>query len=172
MSLDNSKIIVNVTIKNYHVTTYSQEQLSFSGAISGTLSNKYSTRVSKGVNISLWQNGQILDIPQNPQSSYHENISGRDVDFIFEHLAPGQYEVMAEYRDSGKYTDNVSVFVNNEMVSTNITLTRLTPHVGTPSPAPSTSPTAIPANTPTPFPGVIMILLSIGVAALLILKPK
>ena len=115
--------IVNITLIGYHLPTITPEQQSHTGAITGNLltaSGLYAT----GVNISLWRDGQLVDRSDNPQSSFKRNYSGAEIDYLFEHLAPGNYTVMAEYSAGEDYNDTVVVDVDTSPMRADIILSR------------------------------------------------
>lgn len=104
--------IVNITLKGYHQPTFSPEQLSYTGAIVGEIRSVPGYHA--GANLSLWQDGRMVKMPNNPQSTLDYYYLGKRVDYLFEHLAPGNYTVMAEYRGDGyygNYSKTVSVDV-------------------------------------------------------------
>ncbi|HMK46603.1 MAG TPA: hypothetical protein VK436_08255 [Methanocella sp.] len=94
------------------------------GAIAGTLRTAFGYEVS-GINVSLWQDGKMVDRPDNPQSSSQRNLSKTSVDYIFDHLAPGHYIVMAEYFEGGDYNDSVTVDVSSEPMRADILLSNI-----------------------------------------------
>ncbi len=161
-TLDIATNNVNITIKGYDVPVLSQVQLSYGGAITGTLLGRYGTRVI-GVNVSLWQDGQIVKMPKNPQSSFRRNVSGREVDYLFEHLTPGEYQVMAEYAAPFTSNDSVTVNVSNGLATADIVLSQL--YLTPPPTLPPES--TLPTPVPSPAPGIAAVLPSIGVAILI-----
>lgn len=79
--------IVNITLVGYHVPTLTQEQLSYSGSISGTLRNAIGTAIP-ATNVSLWQDGRIVNRGDNPQSSMEHNFSGKALIIYLNTLHP------------------------------------------------------------------------------------
>lgn len=155
--------VANVTLSGYHVPILTPEQLNRTGGVAGTIRGTDGTRVY-GVNVTLWQNGDMVERPGNPQLAETRNVSGREVDYLFDHLVPGQYQVVVLYDGIERGTENVSVNVTDRLVMTDITLSRLRfpPHlIGTPSPPPSPSPSTDSADT-------VLVVSSIGVAAALV----
>jgi hypothetical protein len=124
------------------------------------------------VNVSLWLNGQIVNVPGNPQ------IVSRN--YSFGPLIPGQYEVRAVMKHFEQFPAARSVNVSNNTVTVDIKLPfywtqvaptsppTLSPTLVTLTLTPTPMPTSKPSNTPAPSPGMIANLLSIGVAFLLI----
>ncbi len=96
-----STFVVNITLKGYYRPTFSPEQLSYAGAIAGEIRSVPGYHA--GANISLWRDGRMVKMPNNPQSTFDYYYSGHGVDYLFEHLAPGNYTVMAEYHGDGNY---------------------------------------------------------------------
>jgi hypothetical protein len=142
------KIMVNVTLEGYRVPALTQEQLSYTGGIAGTLRTYWGYGMI-GVNMSLWKKGLLVKMPKNPQASYARDLNGSKIDFLFEHLAPGQYQVVAEYHSPDTYYENVTVNVTDHIESVDIVLSKV-------------------LNRHTPSPGIAMVLLSIGIAMLLV----
>lgn len=111
---------VNVTLKGYHVPTLTPRQQAYTGAVLGEIRTGHGYYTS-GVNVSLWQNGRIVDMPDNPQASLGRNYSGNRIDYMFEHLAPGRYTIMAQDMESN---ETVTVDVGNIPMRADIVLTR------------------------------------------------
>jgi hypothetical protein len=155
------KIMVNVTLEGYRVPTLTQEQLSYTGGITGTLKTYWGYGAG-GVNMSVWQNGQLVRMPKNPQASYGRNLNGSKIDFLFEHLAPGQYLVVAEYRSPDINTENATVNVTDHTEIVDMVLSKILNRVATtPSPPPSPSPSTTGLDT-------LLVLSSIGIVAMLV----
>ncbi|BAI61590.1 conserved hypothetical protein [Methanocella paludicola SANAE] len=170
-------IPVNVTLKGYHVPTLTPQQQAYTGAIVGEIRTAHGYNTS-GVNVSLWQYGHMVDLPDNPQASLGRNYSGRKVDYLFEHLAPGNYTVMAQDFESN---ESVTVGVGDHPMRADIVLTRslhqpygwadvsFSPTVGEflPSAFPPSN-----SNKPAPTIPLLMVLFTIGVVAYIIQKNK
>jgi hypothetical protein len=157
------KIMVNVTLEGYHVPVLTQGQLSYTGGITGTL-RTYWGYGAAGVNMSLWQNGQLVTIPDNPQASHGRDWNGSEIDFLFEHLAPGQYDVLAEYYSPFRYVENSTVTVGDRIEMIHIVLSHILNSITTtPSPTPPAVST-LPTSRPAPFPGIAAVLISLGIA--------
>jgi len=147
-------IMANLTLSSYHIPTLPKEQQLYTGTITGTLRTAFGYGAS-GINVSLWQNGRMVDRPDNPQSSSQRNLSGMSVDYIFDHLTPGHYTVMADYFAGGDYNDSVIVDVSSEPMRADILLSNIwsrpygfpivtfTPTVGKLLESPSLAPAAI-----------------------------
>lgn len=140
-------IMANVTINGYHVPKFTQEQLSYNGAIAGTIRGTSGSNVTQA-NVSLWEDGQMVDMPGNPQASSATNFSGRTVDYAFDHLAPGHYTILVQYYRYDNYTDTSSVDVGNETVMADIISRQVMPSTPTPISTPDASST--PEAKPTP----------------------
>lgn len=121
---DTKVMTVNITLNGYHQPTYSPEQLSYTGAITGNLMTASGMKV-RGINMSLWQDGKLVNMPYNPQSSFERNFSGARVDYLFEHLVPGHYTVMAEYHTGGDYNDTVALDVGASPMRADIVLSQM-----------------------------------------------
>lgn len=115
--------MVNVTLSGYHPPTFSPEQLSYTGAIVGEIRTVHGYR-AVGINVSLWQDGLMVKILNNPQSSMDLNYSGKTIDYVFEHLAPGRYTVRAEYFAGDDFNDTVNVDVGARPMRADIILLR------------------------------------------------
>lgn len=165
------KVMANVTLDGYHVPVLIPEQLSYTGAISGTIVGKYGVRMS-GANVSLWRDGQIVKMPKNPQANHIRNVSGREVDYVFEHLAPGRYQVMVEYAAPHVQNESVSVDVGDNATTADIVLMELylSPPTIIPTPSASPDPVSGPSTSPAPAPspGIFALALSTGMAVILV----
>jgi hypothetical protein len=150
--------VANVTIPGYHVPVFTPEQLNLTGGAAGTIRYADGTR-AYGVNVTLWQNGDMVERPGNPQLSKTRNVTGREVDYLFDHLAPGQYNVVVESNAALKETESVPVNVTDSLAVTDLVLSH--PY----SPVPPGPGTATPS---TPGPCTLLVLSSIGVAAVLV----
>jgi hypothetical protein len=147
-------ITINCTINGYRVPSFSPEQLSYTGAITGTVYETSGQVMTDGANVSLWQDGQMTKMPGNPQV-------GTGSTFLFEHLPPGRYEVRAAMQ-------YVRVFRNNSAkVSVNVSNGSVTADIELPFAAPQPPPTLPPTPVPSPSPGVAMAMLSLGIGILL-----
>lgn len=153
---------VKITLQGYRVPVFSPEQLSYTGAIAGTLRGYYNLRTS--VNVSLWRDGDMVRMPGNPQMSKSRNFYGREVDYLFEHLPQGRYQVVAAYTFGGNFTDNVTVDVGGDVAMADILLSHVIKYP--PTIFPMTTP--VPSSTPgaASFPGFPVIIMTI-VAAIL-----
>lgn len=127
---------INITLIGYHRPTLTPEQLAYTGSISGVIRSAYGPGI-ENVNVSLWQNGRMLNTPDNPQSSLRRTYLGKDVDYLFEHVAPGQYTIRADYDNPSQYYDTISVDVGKDAVTAEILLSHVMP--SRPSSAPTTS---------------------------------
>jgi hypothetical protein len=155
--------VANVTLSGYHVPVLTPEQLNLTGGVAGTIKGVSGVRLY-GVNMTLWQNGEMVEMPGNPQLAETRTIAGREVDYLFEHLAPGQYQVVVEYYAPQREMEKVSVNVTDGMVPADIILSHLLlvqpPDMGTPTPSPAAGPDSLP------------VLSAIGLAVLLIVAFK
>jgi hypothetical protein len=156
LNFNDKTIVVNVTVTGYHVPSFSPEQLSYTGAITGTVYETSGQDMTAGANVSLWQDGRLVKMPGNPQLGVGSN-------YLFEHLAPGQYEVRAAMQYVRVFRNNsanVYVNVSDSKVTADIVLPFTAPQM--PPPTPSPTPRA------SPWAGIAVVLLSMGVAILLI----
>jgi hypothetical protein len=163
---------VNVTLKGYHVPTLTPDQLTYTGAIAGEI-RTYHGFYTEGVNVSLWRDERIVELPDNPQFSLGRNYSGQKIDYLFEHLAPGRYTVRAIGYDSD---ENVSVDVGDRTMRADIVMSQFFhqpagvpdisfyPTVGDFSVSSTSKPT-------TDLPAII-VLFVIGIIAYFMLKNK
>lgn len=150
--------------------TYAQstvEMINYSGEITGSIKD-LSGQYLSGVNVSLWQNGQILKSPENPQ------LASRN--YSFGHLAPGQYELSAVMIHFEQFAYTKSIEVKNDTVTMDIVIpfywTQIAP---TQQIIPTISKiTSIPdlSVTPAPLPGImeIVITISIGIICIKFIK--
>jgi hypothetical protein len=160
LTFNDKTVLVNVTITGYHVPSFSLEQLSYTGAITGTVYESSGQDMTAGANVSLWQDGLMVKIPGNPQVGIGSN-------YMFEHLPPGQYEVRAamQYARVFRYNSaKISVNVSNSKVTADIELPFAAPHL-----SPTLLPTSMPSSSPSPSPspGVAMVMLSLVIGILL-----
>ena len=179
---DTRVITLNITLSGYHQPKFTPEQLSRTGIIAGEVRTAMGFR-TLGVNVSLWQDGEIVKMPNNPQSSMDLNYSGKTVDYIFEHLAPGRYAVRAEYFAGDDYNDIVTVNLDTRPMRADIVLSHahmwpsgipipsFTPTVG-PFNALDQNTTALPSTYPRASPAqpVLIIFFVIAVVAFLVYK--
>jgi hypothetical protein len=153
----------NVTLAEYHVPVLTPQQRNLTGGIAGVITGENGT-AWPGVKVTLWQGGNVVLVPGNPQKPVARSVEGREVNYQFDHLAPGQYTVVFEYRGLENETKNISVNVTDRPVMADIVLSNLIPVVplndATPSPPPS--------PLPTTGPDTLLILSSIGAAFLVI----
>lgn len=106
----NRSITVNITLKGYHKQSlFSAKRLSYTGAIVGDIWNN--TGYKTAARISLYQDGQLLSEPNNPQFAMGRNGSGKHVDYRFMHLAPDNYTVQVD-SPNGNGTVSVDVGVD------------------------------------------------------------
>lgn len=159
-----SETAVNVSLKGYKVPVFNSTQISYTGAITGSVyDGSHGLRVA---NVTLWQSGQMLKVPKNPQRS----LPGT---YQFEHIPPGQYEVRAEACDvaGNWHNSSISVTVVDTPVQADVVLStmagsQLPPN--TPTPAPSPDNTSEQPDSTTPFPETGDVLLAITIAALIV----
>ncbi len=179
-----SHIIVNITLDGYYQPTFTPDQLSYNGVIVGDIRDIHGYNNWR-YDVSLWRDGHLVIMPNNPQTCGIHNYSGTQVDYIFEHLAPGGYTVMVSYL-TYYYNDNVSVDIDTRPMRADILLSReptvpdplpdisFTPTVGefVASTQASLSATALPCTAPRPTPALpgIIVILVIGSTAILLHK--
>lgn len=168
---------VNVTLNGYRVRAFSEKELAYTGGITGIIQDDYSEkdgRVLPHACVSLWQDGRPADTPKNPQMSGNAMIAPATGNYLFEHLAPGQYQITVEVADIAGVKHNITkeATVRPGLVYVSFLFGYLLP------PMPSTlRPTATPVNgsdvaasaapglapssMPAPFPGApsVMVLI-------------
>ncbi len=144
--------MVNITLSGYRVPTLTPGQRANTGAIIGNIKSRYGYG-GGGINVSLWRDEILVRLPDNPQTSFRRDYSGKEVDFVFEHLPPGNYTVMATYYAGGRYDETVSVDVGTGTVTADIMLMHEPP-----------PPLA------TPAPSGLFVLIVMGSAAFLVFK--
>jgi protocatechuate 3,4-dioxygenase beta subunit len=105
--------LVDITLKDYHAPSLSPTQMAYTGGITGNITDLQGI-LADDTNVTLWQNGQVVRIPMNPQISY------RNGTYLFEHLAPGEYQLTSEVQ--GHKGLPVSVNVTNNTVNVNLTI--------------------------------------------------
>jgi hypothetical protein len=136
----------NVTLAGYYVPVLTWEQRNLTGGIAGVITGVNGT-VWPGVKVTLWQGGDVVQMPGNPQLSSAMMVDGRGVNYTFDHLAPGQYTIVFEYRGLDNETKNVSVDVADRPAMADVVLTNVIPVVplndATPSPTPAAGPDAL-----------------------------
>ncbi len=129
----------NVTLSGYHLPVLTPEQLNLTGGVTGTIRGTDGTRIY-GVNVTLWQNGEVVEMPGNPQLAETRLVAGQEVDYLFDHIAAGQYQVVALYDAPTRERENVTVNVTDGLAKADIVLSHLllqSSHlIGTPSPCP------------------------------------
>lgn len=119
---DTKVITANITLNGYHQPTYSPEQLSYTGVVAGEIRGNQG--YPAGANVSLWRDGQMVKMPGNPQYTLERNYSSQRVDYLFEHLAPGNYTVMAEYWNGCNYSETMSINVGTRPMRADMVLPR------------------------------------------------
>ncbi len=163
-------ITTDISLVDYHGPAWTQEQLSSTGAITGTVLDSFERTVPFSL-ITLKQNGQAIDIPDNPRYAYSNGT------YFFRYLLPGQYQVEAEIK--GHKSTPVNVTVGNGTSNADITLqdydlvkaTYLEMSQMTPTPVPTPASVSI-TPRPTPSAGIPVILVSMAVASAFILKSR
>ena len=175
---DSQVISVNITLSSYRQPTYSSEQLSYTGAVAGEIRGDQGYPAS--ANISLWQDGQMVKMPDNSQDTLERNYSGQRVDYLFEHLAAGNYTVMAEYWNGDNYSETISISVGTRPMRADMVLHRtkmipygwteisFTPTIGE-FLAPGAN-SATPGSKPTPALPWFIVLIIIGSMACFLLR--
>jgi hypothetical protein len=180
---------VNVILDGYHERSFSTKELALTGGITGVIQANDSAeqgRILSHVYVTLWQDGQLVDTPKNPQNSGNGMITQTTGNYLFEHLAPGYYDVMVETIDLAGVNHNMtkSTTVGRNVVNVSFLLTgmifltnpSLLPPTATPGPAmvisESPLPTQTRSGTPAPFPGLTIILTALGIAALFVYRHK
>jgi hypothetical protein len=146
-------VAINITLDGYHVPTLTSSQLANTGAIIGKISSQFG--YGSG-NVSLWQDGQLVTLPDNPQMSFRRSYAGKGVDYVFEHLPPGHYTVKVLYHAGPTdQEDAIPVDVGTGIVTADIMLTHM-----------------IPLPRPTPaLPGLVTLLM-IGLVTYYLLNKK
>ena len=175
---DTQVMTVNITLSGYHQPTYPPAQLSYTGAVAGEIRGNQG--YPAGANISLWQDGQMVKMPYNPQYTLERNYSGQRVDYLFEHLAPGNYTVMAEYWNGYNYSENISIRLGTHPIKADMVLPRtkmipygwteisFTPTIGE-FPAPGANSTTL-GSKPAPALPWFIVLIVIGSVACTLLR--
>ena len=173
-----SKIPVNVTLTGYFVPQYSSLELVYTGAITGKTYDKKFNSIPH-VTVSLWQNDTLVKIPKNPQRSSKGNWTNDGI-YLFEHIAPGQYQIIVEASDSASrvYKNNTWVIVSNTTVKADLgiidfPMNYLPTNLLTPHPSVTAVATQNPTETPTPTPSPaalspILVLPAIFLAAIIV----
>jgi hypothetical protein len=122
--------------------------------------------------VKLLLDGQLFDIPRNPQQSNSDNITdqyGTVGRYQFMRLPYGQYLIVAEMPDASGtvHRSNLSVNVNANTVTADIVLADLVNvATGTPSPLQASS---VPPPTPPREPcGLGLVIPIIGISVLMI----
>jgi hypothetical protein len=166
--------IVNITMSGYRVPVLSEEQLAYTGGVTGVVLDN-SGIVLNGINVSLWQNDQLVSIPSNPQIA---SLDGNR--FLFTNLSPGHYELFANTMSTSlppSYVDDAYVDVYNSTVTMNITMHNYTylnmnPPSTPPDFTPPPSPCPSPSLPPSPFPDGLLTLLVVSAVTLICLHEK
>lgn len=143
------------------------------GAIIGNIGSQYGHGSG---NVSLWQDGKLVPLPDNPQMSFGRDRAGKDVDYAFEHLSPGHYTVNVAYHPGPTdEEDSIPVDVGTDVVTADIMLTHMPPM---PLPTTYTPPSSQPTtNVPSPsqatsaLPGSVALLV-IGVVTYYLANKK
>lgn len=175
VEVGNSTVTANLMVQGYIEMippsptpgpTLTPEQLTYKGAITGFVFDNNGGRITNAM-VRLWENGQEVQIPDNPQKTNPGLKSTNRDDFLFEHLAPGTYQITA---DIGMVpSPSIIVTVGNSTAIANITITdSMALSIATNLSATSESVTP----SPTPLPGIIIGLLSIAIAAAYVLKSR
>lgn len=163
----NDTISVNLVLKNYHVPVLTPEHMSYMGEITGTIYDQNSVTIPSA-NVSLWQNGELLIIPKNPQYAYSNGT------YRFEHIAPGQYQLTAE--EEGHVSSPATVTIADTMIKVNITIADyawLPPGWLPPGPPMTTNVTLVSDRPkPTPAAGILTLLLFLIVAVAYVRKSR
>lgn len=167
---------IDFHLGEYPFTFYPEVDRSNAGAITGFING--SRGLASGVNVTLMQGGNVVSMVRNPQISSDRVIPEDGGNYLFEHLARGQYRVVIEtIGEFGEpcraykavYVDNETQVVSFEIPS-NVTSDQATPvpsirpaPTATPMPpaASEVSPAAIPSDVPVATPAPISELMSI-----------
>lgn len=113
-------ITVNITLTGYHKQSlYSSKKLSYTGAIVGDIWDASGGKTA--ARISLYQDGQLMDEPYNPQFAFGRNGSSKHIDYRFLHLAPGPYTVNV---DSPQGNGTVSVNVGTDIMRADVVVSK------------------------------------------------
>lgn len=164
----------NITLNGYYVPAFSKDQLAYMGAIVGVVLDRDGVILSY-TNVSLWQNGRLVKIPHNPQYSLY----GKNGDeFLFEHVPPGHYQLLADETNRLGDAEGMAVDVDNSPVTANVTMHNYT-HIVMGPPPQNLDTTPIPSQMtpsdtpkPTPFTGGLFVGSSIIAAALIYAHKK
>lgn len=134
-------IPVKITLNKYYLPTLTQEQRAYTGAIAGNIWSDHGERITYAT-VTLWKDGKKIDRLDNPQGPSSRPYSGTNVDYLFDHLAPGSYNITVE-SDIGLFINGtIAVNVNSRPMQADIVVTRLkAPPPGYSSTETSISPT-------------------------------
>ncbi len=157
----------DIILQGYRAPVFDTARNVYGGGISGVAFDQVGTIIPVA-EITLMQNGQIVRMPKNPQ---HTQYNGT---YIFDHIAPGQYQLTAEIE--GHKSSPITVEVNNSTVVANMTVQDYAyAPPGIPAPTSSAMSTQYPSPSqavPTPFPGLSAILLTIAISSFFTMKKK
>lgn len=137
----------NITMNGYHTPILTKDQLAYTGTITGVVLDRDGVLLPV-TNVSLWKDGRLVRIPNNPQYS----AGGKDRDeFIFEHVPPGHYELLADVTNRLGGVEGRSVDVYDRTITANITMHNYTYFVMGPVTT-SIPDQVIPRDAPKPTP--------------------
>lgn len=165
---------IKIAINNFDAVL-TQEQATYHGSITVVVWDRSHREISHYANVSLWRDGQLVRLTNNPQKATEGKYS-------FKHLAPGKYNIrVEEFGFTGRLSiENKTVDVGSGPVATEVVMQYIAksrpvptwpPNVSrSPSPSssssPSPMPTQTPVTTPAPSPDLAMIFSSIAIALL------
>lgn len=161
---------VNLWLDDYQAPTWTREQLSSTGAIKGIICDKDGKTIPLAV-VTLWQNGQKMNIPHNPRYTYTNGT------YSFRFLLPGGYQVVAEAEGHVSLPVNVSVDSGTAYANVSIqdystpSYSMPAPSIMMPAPTPTIKATPI-LMSPTSSADIFAALLSMVLAIVYILKYK
>jgi len=106
-----------------------QPSIEYSGVITGSVFDEYHVDIPNA-NVTLWQNGSVVDTQDNPQQANHGNVTARlwmdnktypyvTSLYRFDSLAPGEYQVTAEMEG---HIASTNVTLDNNIVVVNLTI--------------------------------------------------
>jgi hypothetical protein len=148
---------------------YSQEPY---GSITGIVIDKVGSGVPAMV--ELYQNGQMYLMPENPQITYKEPLTGQIGRYVFYNLPYGQYTVTATYSDAAgnKYPSSVNVSLNDGTVSRDIVILVYPRGLHFPlvTPTPTLSPPPSLSPSPAGYEWLMLCGVAIGIAVVSLRK--